>query len=159
MKDVFIALGTNLGDKKANLKLAIDYLGRFITDIQESALYESAPMYVEDQPSFVNMAIRGKTELDADALLEALKELEEEIGRLPTFRNGPRVIDLDILYHGDTHITTDHLSIPHIRIHEREFVLFPLCDLAPDYFDIRQNKTIQQMTDALGDMRGLKRIA
>ncbi|MDX1738850.1 MAG: 2-amino-4-hydroxy-6-hydroxymethyldihydropteridine diphosphokinase, partial [Alphaproteobacteria bacterium] len=125
---------------------------------EESHLYESAPMYVEDQPSFVNMVIRAKTSLEPMDLLAKLKDTEEEIGRRPTFRNGPRVIDLDILYHGENLIDSDKLSIPHIGIQEREFVLLPLMDLCPDKLDIRTNLTISDMTEALPDTRGLQRI-
>ena len=158
MVEVYLALGTNLGDKKGNLRMAIDCLSDFISDIKQSAFYESAPMYVENQPSFVNMVISGQTELAPIELLDRLKDLEEEIGRRPTFRNGPRVIDLDILYHGDHLMTTECLSIPHISIEEREFVLLPLMDLCPERMDERTGKTIQAMTDNLPDTRGLIRL-
>ncbi|WP_420547349.1 2-amino-4-hydroxy-6-hydroxymethyldihydropteridine diphosphokinase [Curvivirga sp.] len=158
MYEVYLALGTNLGDKKANLKMAIDCLSEFVLDIRPSAFYESAPMYVEDQPSFVNMVVGGNTELEPLALLDRLKDLEEEIGRRPTFRNGPRVIDLDILYHGDCLMTTERLSIPHISVQEREFVLLPLMDICPDRIDVRTGKTVREMTEALLDTRGLIRL-
>lgn len=158
MFEVYLALGTNLGDKKGNLQMAIDCLSEFISEIRPSAFYESAPMYVEDQPSFVNMAIGGQTDLEPLALLDRLKDLEEEIGRRPTFRNGPRVIDLDILYHGNCLMTTERLSIPHISIEEREFVLLPLVDICPDRMDERTGKTVQEMADNLPDTRGLVRM-
>ncbi|MTI10434.1 2-amino-4-hydroxy-6-hydroxymethyldihydropteridine diphosphokinase [Curvivirga aplysinae] len=158
MYEIYLALGTNLGDKKANLKLAIECLSGFVWDIRSSAFYESAPMYVEDQPSFVNMVVGGQTELTPLDLLDRLKDLEEEIGRRPTFRNGPRVIDLDILYHGDCLMTTERLSIPHISIQEREFVLLPLMDICPDRIDERTGKTVREMTEALPDTRGLIRL-
>lgn len=158
MYEVYLALGTNLGDKVGNLKMAIESLSEFISEIRPSNFYESAPMYVEDQPSFVNMAIGGKCELGALELLDKVKDLEEEIGRRPTFRNGPRVIDLDILYHGDTLMDSERLSIPHISISEREFVLLPLQDICPERVDGRTNKTVQEMVDELPDLRGLVRL-
>lgn len=154
--DVFIALGTNVGDREANLNLGIDFLGRLMDVTQRSRLYQSAPMYVTDQPAFLNMAVKGRTALSPEELLRGLKDLEEEIGRRPTFRNGPRVIDLDILYYGKERVDGDVLSIPHIRIAERGFVLYPLNDLDPDWLDIRTGKTVAQMVGDLGADDGLE---
>lgn len=154
--DVFIALGTNVGDREANLNLAIDALGRLMEVTGKSRLYQSAPMYVTDQPAFLNMAVKGRTSLSADDLLTGLKDLEEEIGRRPTFRNGPRVIDLDILYYGKDRIDTERLSVPHLRIAERGFVLYPLNDLDPQWQDVRSGKTIAEMVQELGPDEGLE---
>lgn len=154
--DVFIALGTNVGDREANLNLAIDALGRLMEVTGKSRLYQSAPMYVTDQPAFLNMAVKGRTSLSADDLLSGLKDLEEEIGRRPTFRNGPRVIDLDILYYGKDRIDTERLSVPHLRIAERGFVLYPLNDLDPQWQDVRSGKTIAEMVQELGPDEGLE---
>ncbi len=158
MHDVYLALGTNLGDKVDNLKIAIELLSEFISDISVSNFYESAPMYIEDQPTFVNIVVGGECSLSPKELLEHVKELEEDIGRQPTFRNGPRVIDIDILYHGDTLMDTEELSIPHIGIEEREFVLIPLLDICGDYMDVRTGKTVEEMVDNIPDLRGLIRI-
>lgn len=147
---VFIALGTNLGDRRANLEAGIEKLGRFVNVTQRSRLYESAPMYVTDQPAFLNMAVGGTTVLAPEDLLSALKDLEEEIGREPTFRNGPRLIDLDILYYDDRLMDTDTLNLPHPRIGERGFVLFPLNDMAPDWQDVRTGRTVAQMVADMG---------
>ncbi|WP_259782946.1 2-amino-4-hydroxy-6-hydroxymethyldihydropteridine diphosphokinase [Aestuariispira ectoiniformans] len=154
--DVFIALGTNVGDREANLNLAIDALGRLMEVTGKSRLYQSAPMYVTDQPAFLNMAVKGRTSLSAEDLLTGLKDLEEEIGRRPTFRNGPRVIDLDILYYGKDRIDTERLSVPHLRIAERGFVLYPLNDLDPQWQDVRSGKTIAEMVQELGPDEGLE---
>lgn len=153
---VFIALGTNIGDREGNLELAIELLARVMTVTGRSRLYQSAPMYVTDQPAFLNMAITGETSRSPDELLAALKDLEEEIGRRPTFRNGPRVIDLDILYYGDRLLDSDRLSVPHIRIAERGFVLYPLNDLNPQWMDVRTGKTIAEMVSDLGPDDGLE---
>ena len=154
--EVFVALGTNMGERAENLEIGIERLGEVMTVTGRSRLYQSAPMYVTDQPAFLNMAIRGTTKLSPEEFLDALKRLEHEIGRRPTFRNGPRVIDLDILYYGDTLMDTDRLNIPHPRIGERGFVLEPLRDMAPDWRDVRTGKTIAQMADDYGPEEGLE---
>ncbi len=156
MADVYIALGTNLGDKHANLKGAVAALGEHVKITAQSKLYETAPMYVEDQPAFLNMAVRGVTELNPQDLLVFLKYLEEEVGREPTFRNGPRMIDLDILYYNDLLLDSEILQIPHIRIAERSFVLCPLADISNDFFDPRTKKTIANMLKELGDVNDVK---
>ena len=153
--DVFVALGTNMGDRADNLETGIERLGEVMEVTGRSRLYQSAPMYVTDQPAFLNMAVKGTTTLTPEAFLDALKRLEHEIGRRPTFRNGPRVIDLDILYYGDLLMDTERLNIPHPRIAERGFVLEPLRDLAPDWLDVRTHKTIARMADDYGPEEGL----
>jgi 2-amino-4-hydroxy-6-hydroxymethyldihydropteridine diphosphokinase len=97
-----------------------------------SFLYETPPMYYSDQEKFLNAACHIKTNLDPPKLLEALKAIEERIGRKQSFRNGPRLIDLDIILHGSGSWNTADLQIPHARLHERAFVLRPLCDIDPD---------------------------
>ncbi|RED52226.1 2-amino-4-hydroxy-6-hydroxymethyldihydropteridine diphosphokinase [Aestuariispira insulae] len=154
--DVFVALGTNMGERAENLETGIERLGELMTVTGRSRLYQSAPMYVTDQPAFLNMAVRGTTALTPEEFLDGLKRLEHEIGRRPTFRNGPRVIDLDILYYGDLLMDTERLNIPHPRIAERGFVLEPLRDLAPEWHDVRMGKTIAQMADDYGPEDGLE---
>lgn len=149
-RDVFIALGSNVGDREANLEDAIERISGVVDVTKRSRLYQSAPMYVTDQPAFLNMALKGRTALSAEELLKALKDLEAEIGRRPTFRNGPRVIDLDILYFGDQRIDTETLSVPHPRIAERGFVLYPLNDIDPQWLDVRTGRTIAEMVQTLG---------
>jgi len=156
MADVFLALGTNLGDKQGNLEKAIVALGEHVTISAQSKLYETAPMYVEDQPAFLNMVVRGDTPLSPYQLLDFLKRLEEELGREPTFRNGPRMIDLDILYFDDLLLNDDRLQIPHLRIGERSFVLCPLSDISEKYVDIRSGKTVANMLKELGDVSDVK---
>ena len=154
--EIFVALGTNMGDREGNLETAIERLGEVMEVTCRSRLYQSAPMYVTDQDAFLNMAVKGETDLTPEALLDALKKLEHEIGRRPTFRNGPRVIDLDILYYGDLLMDTERLNIPHPRIGERGFVLQPLNDMAPDWHDVRTGKTIAKMADEYGEEEGLE---
>ena len=153
---VFIALGTNMGDRETNLEKAVSCLSDMMTVTDRSRLYQSAPMYVTDQAAFLNMAVRGQTDLPPQELLSSLKRLEREIGRRPTFPNGPRVIDLDILYYGDLLLDLEDLAIPHPRIRERSFVLQPLNDMAPCWHDIRTGKTVAAMVEELGSDDGLE---
>jgi 2-amino-4-hydroxy-6-hydroxymethyldihydropteridine diphosphokinase len=130
---VYLALGSNLGDRTAMLRAALERLAGAVTLDALSPVYETAPMYVTDQPAFLNMAVGGTTLLTALELLDLAKQAEEEIGRVPSLRNGPRAIDIDLLYYGDAILQLDRLTLPHPRIGERAFVLAPLADIAPDW--------------------------
>jgi len=129
---IYLALGANLGDRLANLRAAIDALPPEVTVLAESPVYETPPWGVADQPAFLNMAVKAETHLAPPALLAHLKQLETALGRTPTFRYGPRVIDIDILFYDDLVFESEGLIIPHPRLHERAFVLLPLADIAPD---------------------------
>jgi 2-amino-4-hydroxy-6-hydroxymethyldihydropteridine diphosphokinase len=132
---VFLALGGNIGDRPANLQAAIDALqvGEQVRVEKLSNLYETTPVGYADQPDFLNMAVEATTGLEPLALLAFLKEIEAALGRRPSFRNGPRPIDLDIIFYDDLTLDTPTLQIPHPRLRGRGFVLKPLNDLAPDY--------------------------
>ena len=128
----FVALGSNLDDRLRCIKAATAQLARLSrTPIQRSHLYDTTPMYLEDQPRFVNAVVRLQTDLDPDALLLRLLEIETLLGRVRAERNGPRVIDLDLLLWDDIVHETGALILPHPRLHERPFVLRPLVDIAP----------------------------
>ncbi|MGB1361186.1 MAG: 2-amino-4-hydroxy-6-hydroxymethyldihydropteridine diphosphokinase [Alphaproteobacteria bacterium] len=160
MATVFIAIGTNLGNRQENLKTAISELKKNNVNIlSESRIYETAPMYETEQERFLNMAVMGEYDQSPDDLLKLLKKLEEEIGRVPSFRNGPRLIDLDILYYDNLVMDTEHLQIPHIRINERQFVLQPLLDINQDWIDPRTGKSINDMAGAIPMDETLKPIS
>jgi 2-amino-4-hydroxy-6-hydroxymethyldihydropteridine diphosphokinase len=129
---VYLALGTNLGDRQANLRRVVACLPPTVTVLAESPVYETPPWGVTDQPLFLNMALKSRTRLSPRALLDHLKRLERELGRLPSARYGPRLIDLDILFYDDRVLDSPRLILPHPRLHERAFVLVPLADLAPE---------------------------
>ncbi len=133
MPTTYLALGTNLGDRLANLRTAIDSLAPKLRVTRTSTIYETPPWGYADQPSFLNMVIEAETSLKPRALLRYLKEKEDELGRVKNFRNGPRKIDLDILFYDDLILEEENLVIPHPRLHERAFVLVPLADIAPDF--------------------------
>jgi GTP cyclohydrolase-4 len=129
---VFIALGSNLGDRRANLIDAISQLRQKVVVEQISSVYETEPAYVTDQPRFYNMVLQGRTQLAPPELLRFLKSIERRMGRQRLRRYGPRPIDLDILVYGEQQLEMSDLVIPHPRIAERDFVLTPLAEIAPN---------------------------
>jgi 2-amino-4-hydroxy-6-hydroxymethyldihydropteridine diphosphokinase len=133
MPTVFIGLGTNLGKRRRNLAAARRMLGPELRLTAESTVIETAPWGYPDQPDFLNQVVRAETGLDPAAVLSALQSIEARLGRTPTFRYGPRLIDLDLLYYDDLVLDEPGLTIPHPRLHERDFVLRPLVEIAPDW--------------------------
>ncbi len=148
---VLIALGANQGDPADAIRRGVDAIAALegVEVIAEAALYASAPMYVEDQPEFVNSALLAETRMRPAELLEALQEIERRIGRVATFRNGPRVLDLDIIYYGDAVIETEALTAPHPRRLERRFVLAPAAEIAPDFLDPVERRSIAALFEDL----------
>jgi 2-amino-4-hydroxy-6-hydroxymethyldihydropteridine diphosphokinase len=128
----FVALGSNLDDRLRCIDAATAQLAQLsCAPIQRSHLYDTTPMYLEEQPRFVNTVVRLQTDLDPDRLLARLLDIETSLGRVRAERNGPRVIDLDLLLWDNLVRETEALILPHPRLHERPFVLRPLLDLDP----------------------------
>jgi 2-amino-4-hydroxy-6-hydroxymethyldihydropteridine diphosphokinase len=125
----YLGLGSNLGDRAAQLEEAIRRLGELGTVSARSTIMETAPWGYADQPDFLNMAVALDTALSPRELLDGVKRIEREMGRAPTVRNGPRVIDIDILLYGDRRVDEPDLVIPHPRMAERDFVMKPLEEL------------------------------
>lgn len=137
MPQVVIALGSNLGDSLRRIGRAIELIAPLTTRLRWSHVYRSEPMYVADQPSFLNAVATGHTDLGPRALLKALKGIECEMGRQTRIRNGPREIDIDLVVYGSliyefSRSEGDGLVIPHPRLAERRFVLEPMAEVAPD---------------------------
>ncbi len=128
----YLALGSNLGDRAGTIQAALRSLEEFAAVDETSFLYETAPAYMTDQPAFLNAACRVGTELGPLELLAALKKVENDLGRTESVRYGPRVVDLDILFYDDIVFETTDLRIPHLHVAERDFVLGPLLDIAPE---------------------------
>ncbi len=143
MVDVYIGVGSNLGDRLSNCKEAIKELSRSALKIlRVSTIYESKPWGVTEQPTFLNLVVYGQTELTPYELLGRLKGIESALGRTETYRWGPRVIDLDILFYGDQIINDKELIVPHPYLTERIFVLKPLSEIAPELRHPLTGKTI-----------------
>lgn len=129
MTRVVIALGSNLGDRKANLRAAVRELqAQGMTIAARSSIWETPPIPA-DQPSYLNAVVAGDTAFEPEPLLDLLKHIEWQLGRRPSRRWGPRPIDLDILFWGDSPFESGRLTIPHTRIAERAFVLAPLAEV------------------------------
>ncbi len=146
---VYLALGSNLGDRRGNLAAALQRLREKVELHTISSVYETEPVGYLDQPRFLNMVCCGKTELSPEQLLKEVKTIETIIGRQPSFRNGPRPIDIDILLFDDIQMKQEALTIPHPRMHERAFVLIPLSEISPNVVDPQSGKTVQELADAL----------
>lgn len=144
---VYLALGTNLGDRPANLKQAIASLTPQLEVKLKSQVYETPPWGVENQPKFLNQVIKAQTYLDPEPLLKHLKRLEVALGRIPSVPNGPRLIDIDILFYDDLVVDKPSIVIPHPRLQERGFVLLPLMEIAPNLVHPVSKKTVRELVE------------
>jgi len=142
---VYLALGSNLGDRQANLKQAIASLSPQMEVKAKSRVYETPPWGYTDQPKFLNQVVKVDTYVGPEQLLKHLKRLEIALGRVPSFQNGPRLIDIDILFYDNMILNTPLLVIPHPQMHERAFVLMPLNDIAPALSHPGIGKTVSEM--------------
>jgi len=148
---VLLGLGTNLGDRAANLRAALLALRHVIDVHAVSDVYESEPFGHTEQPHFWNLAVDGTSTLEPLALMHALQRLETQLGRVPSFRMGPRLIDIDILFCDDIIMHTDALTLPHPGITQRAFVLRPLLDLAPQLRHPVSGELLATHLQQLGD--------
>jgi len=130
---VYLALGSNMGNRLSNLKAAVLNLTPQMTVKQKSSVYETPPWGFTEQDAFLNQVVKVTTYLEPEPLLRHLKRMETALGRVPNFQNGPRVIDIDILFFDNTIINTPPLVVPHPRLHERAFVLVPFAEIEPDF--------------------------
>jgi len=152
---IFLSLGSNLGDRKANLDAGRQELSRRVELVNLSSIYETEPWGITDQPLFLNQVLEGTTDLKPSDLLAFLKNIERKLGRKPSVRYGPRLVDIDILLYGQEIINQEELVIPHQRLKERAFVLVPLAEIAPLLTYPGSNQTISELVEKV-DLTGVE---
>ena len=146
MHTVYLSLGSNVGDREANLRIAIAaFASAGVHLMQVSSIYETEPVDYLDQPWFLNCVVEAETDMEPQTLLQALRAIESQMGGKKEFAKGPRKIDLDILLYGAETIDTPELQIPHPRLHLRRFVLTPLAEIAPTLRHPAWNATAAQL--------------
>jgi 2-amino-4-hydroxy-6-hydroxymethyldihydropteridine diphosphokinase len=149
MHTVFLALGSNMGEREVLINKAIDSLRKEINIEKCAPIYESKAFGFADQNDFANTVLLGQTSLSSDELLSFVKKTEKDLGRIERFTWGPREIDIDIIFYDDLIYKSETLEIPHPRIPERDFVLKPLSDIAPDYIHPVLLKTVEELLNEL----------
>lgn len=151
MANVYLSLGSNLGDRLANIKKAL-YMLESQVDVQRvSSVYETEPWELKSQPWFLNVVCAAAADLAPGDLLDFVKGIERQLGRQEAVRYGPRCIDIDILFYDDRIIHSPELHIPHPRLTERAFVLCPLAEIAPELKHPESGKTVRLMLAELED--------
>lgn len=157
MNRVFLALGSNLGNRKRNLERALELLEEMgIKVLRKSNIYETEPVGFTFQPKFFNMVIEGETERSPEECLSVIKGIERRLRRIRLFKNSPRTLDIDLLFYNQEIIERPHLKVPHPELHRREFVLRPLSEIAPQFYHPKLNKTIEEILREKGNGEGIK---
>ena len=157
-KTVYLSLGSNIGDREAHLRQAIEHLRDLGDVVAVSSFYETEPVEYTRQAWFLNCAVELETEKLPKQLLAAVLRVERDMGRRRTVAKGPRVIDIDVLLFGSSAIDAPQLTVPHPAMHERRFVLEPLAEIAPEVRHPILKKTIRELRDALPRGQVVKRV-
>jgi 2-amino-4-hydroxy-6-hydroxymethyldihydropteridine diphosphokinase len=157
-KLVYLSLGSNVGDREANLREAISRLGAIGRVQKVSSFYETEPVEFVAQPWFLNCAVALETEKMPKQFLSAILQIEQEMGRRREQKKGPRTIDIDILLFGSSVIDTKDLTIPHPAMHERRFVLEPLAEIAPEQRHPIFKRTARELREALPAGQSVRKI-
>jgi 2-amino-4-hydroxy-6-hydroxymethyldihydropteridine diphosphokinase len=150
-ENIYLLLGSNLGDRVVNLTDCLEKISLFAKIIKQSSIYETAAWGNTEQPNYLNLAIQIESRLSAKDLLQLCLEAERKIGRIRNGKWEARIIDVDIIYYGNEIIHTNDLIVPHPRIAERRFVLEPLCELSKDFIHPIAKKTNQQLLNECTD--------
>ena len=149
MTGVFIGLGSNLGDREANLSKATNLISQSLPILVISSLYQTEPEGYKDQPDFLNGVANIDTDATAGELLKILSGIEMLMGRERPFSGAPRMIDLDLLFFGGAIINQPGLEVPHPRLHQRAFVLVPMVEIAPDFIHPVLHKSMKELLAGL----------
>ena len=156
LETVYLGLGSNLGDREEHLRMGLDFLARSFQIVQVSSVYETEPWGNTEQSHFLNLAVEASVDMLPQQLLKVAKEVEQCVGRRPTFRYGPRVLDVDVLFYGGQVVATPELTIPHARIPERAFVLLPLVEIASSYLHPVLRLTIGDLLERVEGAGGVR---
>ena len=155
---VYLSLGSNVGDREDNLRVAFQFLGERFRIDKKSSLYDTAPQANPDQPRFLNQVCSVKTFLGPNEMLLLCQSIEGKLGRVPMSHNNPRIMDIDILLYGDKVVNEPKLAIPHPEMTKRAFVLIPLAEIAPDLVHPVAKKTIKKLVAELKDDQGVVKV-
>lgn len=154
---VALALGGNLGDRLAVLTEAVKTLeAEFLDDMKCSSIYETPPWGITEQPDFLNLVVTGLAEWKPPAILNFVKTLERELGRVPAQKNGPRLVDIDLIAYGESTWESPEVTVPHPRMHERDFVLVPLVEIWPDWKHPSLGKSARELLASLPRVRAAR---
>ena len=153
MNLVYLSIGTNLGNKIENLKNVISRLSSIVTINSISSVYETEPLNVQKQDNFLNIAIEVQTNFPPLELIEKLKKIESEMGRVLSESNKPRIIDIDIIFYNSIILDEVRIQVPHPRAHKRAFVIFPIMDLNPTFVHPILNKSLMEISKNLSNQR------
>jgi 2-amino-4-hydroxy-6-hydroxymethyldihydropteridine diphosphokinase len=158
MTSVYLALGSNLGDRKDYLRAGIRGLAaRGVVPVRCASVYSTEPREVLDQPWFLNTAIEANTDLNPEELLRVCLDVEKENQRIRKTTKGPRTLDIDIIFYGSDIVRKPGLTVPHPSFSARRFVLVPLAEIAPKFIDPLSGKTIKQLLESCPDQSGVLR--
>jgi len=158
MTSVYLALGTNLGDREDHLRAGIRGLAaRGVMPVRCASVYSTEPREVVDQPWFLNTVIEGNTDLNPEELLRVCLDVEKDNHRMRQTTKGPRTLDIDIIFYGSDIVRKPGLTIPHPSFSARRFVLVPLAEIAPNFIDPLSGKTIKQLLESCPDQSGVLR--
>jgi 2-amino-4-hydroxy-6-hydroxymethyldihydropteridine diphosphokinase len=161
MKNVFLGIGTNLGDRENNLEKAVAGIEEFIGQVlKTSSVFETEPWGFHTKDKFLNMVVKVETVLDPNELLENAQMIESLLGRVRgKKRYSSRLIDIDILFYEDLHLDDEDLKIPHPLLHKRKFVLVPLCEIAPEIIHPVLKKTVVDLLELCEDKSDVKKYS